>query len=83
MSADAWGHILESFFDLTKKTAELSRFGKRWKVKINGFDSVMYEWIEQTLENWDCKKLDNEYWIFESRLTAEKFITLFNLKWAQ
>lgn len=51
-------------------------------------DSIMYddyiEWAEQQLSTWkNVKRMAWDQWYFTSRQDAEKFITLFNLKWAR
>lgn len=40
--------------------------------------------IENELKNWpDVYKVNQDTWSFSSRNQAEKFITVFNLKWEQ
>jgi hypothetical protein len=41
------------------------------------------EWTDQQLQNWKfTTRLSHQEWKFLSKHQAEKFITLFNLKWA-
>ena len=80
---DPWEHILESFYTLSKIEAKLSPYGKKWKVRVLGFDYNLYEWVENTLGNWKDVERSHDFWLFEDRRSAEKFVTLFNLKWAK
>lgn len=42
------------------------------------------KFIESELLNWpDVTKINQDTWCFTSRNQAEKFITVFNLKWEQ
>jgi hypothetical protein len=81
MSADAWGHVLDQFFDLHTRRARLRLENI---VTIDGYHDEMYDWIQNTLRNWnDVESIDFDSWKFKDKKTAEKFITLFNLTWAR
>lgn len=80
MYADPWGQILNEFFNLDIKRARLLPENI---VIVDGYDHNMYEWIKKTLSSWkDVSLVGVDSWQFENKKTAEKFITLFNLKWA-
>lgn len=80
---DPWNRVIEEFFSLSKIDAKLSRFGKKWKIHISGYENGMYEWVNETALTWPDVEKVQDYLIFDDRRTAEKFITLFNLKWAR
>jgi len=81
MSSDPWTHILSNFFNLYSRRAYLLPENK---VSIQGYNTDMYNWIHDTLANWKNVELVGvEVWQFENKKEAEKFITLFNLTWAQ
>lgn len=40
------------------------------------------DWADEQLKNWKfVKKVDSYIWAFGSKTSAEKFITLYNLRW--
>ena len=42
------------------------------------------EWAEQQLQNWKfVTRLSHQEWKFFNKRSAEKFITLFNLRWTR
>lgn len=84
MSSNTWGQVLDNFFQISKRRATLSPFGKSWKIVINGYNQDMYDWSNNLLKNWDAVEfLDESTYIFENKADAEKFLLLFKLKWAQ
>lgn len=51
--------------------------------KLEIFDDIVI-WTSEQLELWPgCKRSAYDTWVFRSKQDAEKFITLFNLKWPQ
>ena len=41
-------------------------------------------WTEEQLKNWPyCVRSSYDTWVFQSKRKAEKFLIIFNLKWAQ
>lgn len=47
------------------------------------FDDHVY-WTQEQLSNWkDVSRSSWDQWIFKNKKDAEKFIILFNLKWAK
>jgi hypothetical protein len=42
------------------------------------------EWATPQLEFWpNCKRMSYDMWYFDRKQDAEKFITLYHLKWAK
>ena len=79
---DPWNRIIEEFFALTKIEAKISNFGKKYKIEIYGYEDGLDEWIDETLSKWDDVTKVQKCWVFENKNNAQKFLTLFNLKWA-
>ena len=47
------------------------------------FDSYI-DWTIEQLETWsDVRRMAYDQWYFKRKKDAEKFITLFNIKWAK
>jgi|688.fasta_scaffold100806_5 hypothetical protein len=81
MSSDPWAQILDNFFNLYERRAQLL---PQNQVAIEGFDTDMYTWAHETLDHWkNVKLVDVAVWQFNNKRDAKKFITLFNLKWAR
>lgn len=81
MSSDPWAQIIDNFFNLYERRAHLLPENQ---VAIEGYNSDMYSWIHDTLAKWKNVELVGvEVYKFKHKKDAEKFITLFNLKWAQ
>ena len=82
-----------------KIVAVMRTFNNKWRVRIeeewsrNGdqyytadYDNLDQhcEWATKQLENWEsANRISYQEWIFSNRTQAEKFLTLFNLRWAQ
>lgn len=83
---DSWTHFLYNFYPYLGKTNIILKKFKRtnWLIEINGSNTEMFDWVENNLsKNPDVEKLKSDSWIFNNRKSAERFIILFNLKWAQ
>ena len=80
---DPWTQVLNQFYDLNRVTIKLSSFGKKWKISISGFNEKIFDWVDDTLIHWNnVVNITTDCWVFENHKDAEKFITLFNLRWA-
>lgn len=78
-----------------KVSAQLKKTNSKWQVELREcwpediiwkgtFDLNDYvEWSTNQLSSWDCQRTAWHMWEFSSKRDAEKFITLFNLKWAK
>jgi hypothetical protein len=88
-----WRDLLEEgpvFVVNIHKTPNFGKLG--WRIRITeqngfsyheGFDECI-EWATVQLALWpDCKRKSWDMWDFKHRRDAEKFRTLFTLKWAQ
>ncbi len=72
--------------------AELRMFRNKWKVCIvedlfhsweNQLD-LRCEWADEQLSKWKfVTRISHQEWIFINRRQAEKFLTLYNLRWAE
>ena len=81
MSSDPWTHVLDNFFNLYERRAHLLSNNQ---VAIEGYNNDMFIWVHNTLDKWENVEIVGvELYQFENKKEAEKFITLFNLKWAQ
>lgn len=86
---DPWTQILNDFFKMDKTEIALYPKGKNWTIKIVASGNPqIYNWANSILSKWNNVKLIHEQWgdeqyEFENLREAEKFITLFNLTWAQ
>jgi hypothetical protein len=81
MSSDPWTHVLDNFFNLYERRAQLLSNNQ---VAIEGYNNDMFIWVHNTLDKWkNVEIVGVELYQFENKKEAEKFITLFNLKWAQ
>jgi hypothetical protein len=81
MSADPWAQVLDNFFNLYERRAQLLTNNQ---VAIEGFNRDMYTWVHNTLDKWKNVELVGvALYQFKNKKDAEKFITLFNLTWAQ
>jgi hypothetical protein len=81
MSSDPWAQVLDNFFNLYERRARLLPNNR---VAIEGYSNDMYAWVHETLDKWkNVELVDVEIYRFKTKKDAEKFITLFNLKWAR
>jgi hypothetical protein len=81
MSSDPWAQAVNAFFNVFVRRARLLPDNK---VSIEGYNNDMYIWVRETLDKWkNVKTVGIELYQFENKKEAEKFITLFNLKWAR
>ena len=78
--------------------ADLSRRGKQWSITRQeevysddvtpiwtnpGALDERVNWTMNQLENWpDVRRMSHDMWYFKRKRDAEKFQTLYNLKWA-
>lgn len=83
---DSWTHFLNNFYPCLGRThIILKKFKKtNWLIELNSSDIEVFTWVENNLsKNPNVEKLKADSWIFNNKKSAEKFIILFNLKWAQ
>lgn len=89
-----WKDILEKGPDIV---LDISRKGKFWRVTFQernhsaewtpvwidpGAIDERVNWAMQQLENWsNVKRMAHDMWYFQKKRDAEKFQTLYNLKW--
>jgi hypothetical protein len=78
-----------------KVVARMRTFNNRWRVRIEeeweldsnpGYGKLdkRCDWAAEQLANWKfVGRLSYQEWVFLNRAQAEKFLTLYNLKWAQ
>ncbi len=70
--------------------AELRIFNNKWRVRI--VEDSLYtwenlldercEWAEKQLANWRfVYRISHQEWVFINQRQAEKFLTLYNLRW--
>lgn len=57
-------------------------------IPTNGYHTSTFDdhisWIDEQLSKWqDVKRMSWDQWHFKYKKDAEKFITLFNIKWAK
>lgn len=79
-------------------TVTLESLNKEWKLSINEkwgvvddagshFNSKDFDdrvnWSAIELEKWNCRRTSWNIWNFKSKRDAEKFITIFTIKWAE
>lgn len=84
MNQDPWAQILNDFFSELKNQATIKKVEKKYHVNINGSDSEMFSWCFKTLETWQgVESIGIGEFMFDKKSDAEKFITLYNLVWAQ
>lgn len=85
---DPWAQVLDQFFDIDKPKISLYLKGKKWNIRIASVKPEIYNWANSILSKWHNVNIKHDHWNsehyeFKTRRDAEKFITLFNLKWAQ
>jgi len=88
-----WKYLLEKDSVFVVSIHKTPNFGKLgWSIRIteqNGFTypeglDECVEWATEQLASWpDCKRKSWDMWDFKHRRDAEKFKTLFTLKWAR
>jgi len=82
-----------------KIVASMRTFNNKWRVRIeedwgiadqpdtNSSESkldIRCNWAAEQLANWKfVGRISYQEWIFINRTQAEKFLTLYNLKWAE
>lgn len=79
-------------------TADTTKRGKYWvlTIKEKEYDFIYYgtpdieksqqiiDWAEEQLASWpNVKRMAYDQWYFTYKKDIEKFVTLFNLKWAE
>ena len=82
-----WKDILEQG---SKVHANLIRKGRQWCIVLNeepitnfGRLDERVEWTDNQLKDWsNVKRMSHDMWYFKHKHDAEKFQTLYNLKWA-
>ncbi len=86
---DPWTEVLNQFYGcgIGKNKIFLHPSGKNWKIQIIA-DYDIHKWAETILLDWNNvnpvrNDLILEHYEFNNRRDAEKFVTLFNLTWAQ
>jgi hypothetical protein len=81
MNFDPWPIILDNFYKLHTYSFQLL---PKNRVAILGSNYDMLKWVDDTLYSWKGVKLDGPaVWQFENKKDAEKFVTLYTLKWAR
>lgn len=77
---------------------DITQRGRNWEIRLQeGWDTELdfqpliggdklgeaVNWTTEQLENWQgVKRMSYDIWQFKRKKDAEKFQTLFNLKWA-
>jgi hypothetical protein len=59
-------------------------FEVRWLQSGSEMLDEKIEWVDQKLQSQqNCAKIDFDRWVFQDKIDAEKFITLYHLTWAK
>ncbi len=57
-------------------------YGHKWEHDIGNLDERV-DWSCKQLESWpEVRRMAHDMWFFKRKRDAEKFQTLYNLKWA-
>lgn len=81
-----------------KIVARMRTFNNKWRVRVeedwgvaeqpdrngNSKLDIRCEWACEQLASWQSvNRMSYQEWMFPDRARAEKFLTLYNLKWAE
>ena len=87
----AHSHIMSVIPELTRRGRQWCvHINERWPtvddagsyIPNTALHGKIVEWATPQLESWpNCKRMAYDMWYFERRQDAEKFITLYHLKW--
>ena len=80
----AWKRLTKDLSEYFKPKVFIHQAGDNFLAVVENATGEIYDWIDDLLYNHRYTQLNkSDAWVFEDRQSAEKFQTLFYLKWSQ